>query len=773
MTVSNRVSREQKILLSLVFGSVAIVGVVLYLLIPDKATLLSRMLEDGEYERAAELFESTAPGLKESDPPLYELARLMIERGLAQRDAPGHLLPPEKSKALFKQGLDTYARRDTSAFLEELSRIIAANKSLSLATEQLDRLRSLLPRERFEILLRQAGQHAITGQNPAIAALSIRQQIGVRIPAPSELRKAITYWRAAGLPEEALKEMEHVFISTKESVGKPYKPLIERWIALLRELNRNGDAFESIISMREDLERFMPPEEVLDLLGATALGAKRQHEAIPHYREWLSQHPNDKRALERLAEIAESCNRLEEATIAVSRLLQIDPANPANQYRLAQLCEWQDEADKAFDLYKPLALQGNCKALHRMVALNPGLYRHSELMEALRPFVPEKGTSEEMLLLAHLLYEKGQYREALRLYQRHVDEAPDDVPTLARLASLYRDLEQLENALRTYRTILSLDPDHFTARHRTAQITYQLGNFDEALRLLRSLAHDSKNPEVMEEYIAATKGLGLYEEAIDALTLFITYAPSEDIDSQYFIELAYFHQILGQDEQQREVLKKGLLAINDNPQLRYLLAITASDLGDPEGALHVLDGHMDEVTDPYIWLYYINLLNSLGKSQDALRHLEKQFGGLYTQNPETARIAALVLENVGRHATALRLLDHILETTPQDPDTLRSYARVLQRMGRARELEGVLRRLDLRDNPAHIRLAGEIYSDLGRFREAQNELEKYCRIVEQPPSTIYRLLGDVRLSMGNSRGARLAYRRAVVALLRDTTGGTL
>lgn len=134
--------------------------------------------------------------------------------------------------------------------------------------------------------------------------------------------------------------------------------------------------------------------------------------------------------------------------------------------------ELQGDDEKAIEAYqmadKGLALEAALKQLALIAFKNKNiefaeqaLYYLSQLSPA---YLPQ---------LADLIKIKGRAKEALDIYADYLEQFPEDIINMLKLASMFQELEQLDGAKFVYEHVLSIDPDNVTAKLYLEQLTQQ------------------------------------------------------------------------------------------------------------------------------------------------------------------------------------------------------------------------------------------------------------------------------------------------------------
>ena len=83
--------------------------------------------------------------------------------------------------------------------------------------------------------------------------------------------------------------------------------------------------------------------------------------------------------------------------------------------------------------------------------------------------------------------DRGNYREAITLYQRTTEMNPEYWPAWNNLGNSFLALGENSRALEAYSRTLNLNPDHWPSQYNIAIVHYTAGRFDKAIPRLRSV----------------------------------------------------------------------------------------------------------------------------------------------------------------------------------------------------------------------------------------------------------------------------------------------
>jgi tetratricopeptide (TPR) repeat protein len=114
-----------------------------------------------------------------------------------------------------------------------------------------------------------------------------------------------------------------------------------------------------------------------------------------------------------------------------------------------------------------------------VIALHGGQFDHT--VEWLSRAIRQQPKPEYLSILGFALKQAGRLEDALAVFDKAVQLAPEDPEPWKRLAGALAALDRPADALVAYQQVLKLDPQHLEAAHATGVLLYQLERFEEAL----------------------------------------------------------------------------------------------------------------------------------------------------------------------------------------------------------------------------------------------------------------------------------------------------
>jgi tetratricopeptide (TPR) repeat protein len=195
----------------------------------------------------------------------------------------------------------------------------------------------------------------------------------------------------------------------------------------------------------------------------------------------LAQSPEE---IERLVDegiMYERENRLDEATRAYQRALELDPSNILIKIRLAKVLSWQNRFDEALSILNSVLEQAprQSEALFRKAQILSWQGKYSESIEVYRRYLEIKGDDTDALMgIARVYFWSGKNEEAIEYFNRAIDAGADEVEARIELGKVYIAINDTEMAKEEFKRALELDPENNEAKRYLkgipAIITYEI-----------------------------------------------------------------------------------------------------------------------------------------------------------------------------------------------------------------------------------------------------------------------------------------------------------
>lgn len=158
--------------------------------------------------------------------------------------------------------------------------------------------------------------------------------------------------------------------------------------------------------------------------------------------------PHDAASTELLGLVLASGNDNSRAGAYLREALESAPDNREYRVNLAVFLARNEEIDKADQVIQPLLASSQ----------DPNVDR----------------------LIGYIRLRQHQEREAISWFEKALQQSPDSVETLYRLAFAHHSLGDLAEAIDVYHRVLKIDPNHFFARLQLGKVLLLEGSYNEA-----------------------------------------------------------------------------------------------------------------------------------------------------------------------------------------------------------------------------------------------------------------------------------------------------
>jgi predicted Zn-dependent protease len=737
-------------------GILVACAIIFYLLVPNQKQLLSRLVHDGKAKRALKVLHSLPETEKASNPEFYECVRLRLNRQL--------LNPKDKAGVIahIQESLQAFKRFSSSQdFLAEVQHSIALLNDCAQALKLVAPHLKTIPNASRQVLVMGLVRDALASNTPDVAAATYENCWRPFTPTETNLVEAVRLWRAAARPDRALRVLEEFEQQSGKDSAALGSTLVESKFNLLREVNRNREAFDLASTLTRRNEDEETRHKWLQLMEVTA-GSLAQHRILlEEYRHHVQAYPADAKTWRLIANMSTTANDLAFAKEALQKLISLTPGDMAAQKQLAQLYEWTGDPNRAFDLYIRLAEQKDAAALERLIALNPGLYRDKDLLKLLLGLVGDASQDKYRLILARLLTKHGEYAEANSLYQIHLQRKPQDTAVMEEYAHTLKRQQAYQGALAIWTSLLELNPEDDAVRRCIAEVHYLLGDFEESLHAYQLLAKRSADLPTILKYRILAESLGDFQSLSEALgremELKRQVAPDD------FIKLAYVLSLLGADAERRGVLERGVAQFPASDTLRIQLSILLVEQKEARQALSVLARSHNLKSDLATLRLYLDLLIANGDYAAAEMFLKTGIDEKILEAQSINLLQALIYEGNRNDLAAETIYQRLYRQYPGESAYALNYLHILTKLGKTRKARSVLQPLLKNPTPAILKEAAHVNAELGDYQEAERLQTRFVELPGIAGFQDWSYLGDILHSAGKRSAAQRAYRRALAA----------
>jgi tetratricopeptide (TPR) repeat protein len=313
-----------------------------------------------------------------------------------------------------------------------------------------------------------------------------------------------------------------------------------------------------------------------------ALMAQRRGEyrsAASDVRKAVELQPDSPPVLIQGAELLERMGRLRDAEEMARRALELDPENIETLWFVADRAaaralgtskpdaKSREEALKLYARLRELGVE-DAELLRKVVSLRLQAGDQAGALEAARLLAEKRpGDRHAVGMLAQLLLDSGEPREALRVLVRFIAEHPNDSPLIRLAEELAQDLDawdiveevfagsdgfeeraveaqrlrgqallrldQVESASRALEKVLLTDPTDRNVKYHLSRIYRRMGRLGEASVFARDLAEEAPGDRGANLLLAEIlDDQGDVERALNAYNTVLRLFATEEIDSQ-------------------------------------------------------------------------------------------------------------------------------------------------------------------------------------------------------------------------------------------------
>lgn len=188
-------------------------------------------------------------------------------------------------------------------------------------------------------------------------------------------------------------------------------------------------------------------------------------------------------------------------------------------------------------------------------------------------------------VLGDIATRTGKYRDALRMFGRALELAPDYEPARQNKAIVHYRLDDLDEALGEVERLLSANPRHPGYRNLKASILDRTGDYDGAVAIYRAMiADDADDPHVWLTLGHALKTLGDMAGCIEAYRRAIALRPTMGEPYWNLSNLKTFRFSGDELAAMRALLDRQDIGLDDRFHIGFALGKAAEDARDYEAS---------------------------------------------------------------------------------------------------------------------------------------------------------------------------------------------
>ncbi len=308
---------------------------------------------------------------------------------------------------------------------------------------------------------------------------------------------------------------------------------------------------------------------------------------------------------------------------------------------------------------------------------------------------PEFGQAYFNMAIAYSA--QGVYDRAEEAYRLATQYNPADAEPWANLGALLQFQGDVEKALEAYNKAVELNPDELEVRRLMALMLYDEGRIEEAEQVFRAtVAHDPQNAE-------AWNSLGLiafHQERLEDARAH--YQKAVDIDERFaqaWSNLGNLYLKQNQEAQAVGAYRKALAGDSDDPTIWFNLGEFFFSRDHPEAEKCLARVVELDRSDMEAW----GMLRRWYSRHPHYPSWKSALTVLLADAPDDVsllRELSYVLEKLGEHAEAIKVLKEVIGRDPEDTESRLLMAGLALRQGKPMDAYQQLRLLDSADDEA-------------------------------------------------------------------------
>lgn len=511
-------------------------------LIPKKDELTTRIIKDGDVDRALEMIggqggerptaETIARLVKEygSDPTEDKFSKLQFSLKLVEE--------PEEALNVLRKNDQYFDDDQKREFCETISKISLANEKPQIALKAYQWL-----------------NHS-TGLDE------------------KGLQKAITYSRFCISQNQGIDLLkDHMNAS-----GKGYEDFSETFrsqiISLYREVNRGAEALPYLEKELKLAREKGSTSEAMDYFLQVSLESNKVIESLPVIEGYIQQTQVGQMSFADL--------------LAREKTHETDADFMKFGYGHAIHCEWTSQLDKAFDYYAKLAFMGHKQAADRCFEIFAWLQKHAMMRELLAEMDLSRLSFEQIMAYADIEGDAANYSRADEILSDALSwEDADKVKVYAWKGIIALQQDKFEEVIQFYEKALSLDPKRYDLIYEIASIHNSLGRHSEALECYREIPIEEYDKDGLENYEMLAASLGEKKDLIAVSAYGISKA--KKLSAKMYLDFAE-RLIIDRDlEEALLILEAGSEFFPESARIELARIDILVELKRPEKAFELLN----------------------------------------------------------------------------------------------------------------------------------------------------------------------------------------
>ncbi|MBA3007088.1 MAG: tetratricopeptide repeat protein [Proteobacteria bacterium] len=401
---------------------------------------------------------------------------------------------------------------------------------------------------------------------------------------------------------------------------------------------------------------------------------------------------------------------------------------------------------------------------------------------------------DSQLLLARLDINSGDMNEAILIYEKILELAPDNSTVRLRLGYLYSQQGRYKEGEKTIKLLLIKDPNSYFALLYLARLAIQSADYDTAATLYEKILPLNWSPELVYEM---AEFYGMREQYKRVEQLYASILAKEPGNEQ--AALGRVHALLLIDQEQKaleeltriralsskptdidlissrilirmqnfdkaNVLLEKILAREESSAARYMLAVIRYEQNKQEAALAHLRkiSHDDKEFENSIALQ-TKILSELKRAPEAIALLKKLIESANRRQPLYYSLLAGVHVNQNQLASGHEILKKGIERYPDNVQLFFEYGLLLEQEGKQNEaISSMEKVIELQsDHVEALNYLGYTWADNNVHLKKALEYIKKAIALKPDNGYILDSLGWVYFHMGDLEKARIELEHAI------------
>ena len=280
--------------------------------------------------------------------------------------------------------------------------------------------------------------------------------------------------------------------------------------------NENARDYDAALTNFMRAAELDPDNEELHFQLAMALIQKKRYdEALSVMEKISTRKPHSEKALLWLALIYRATDKTDQAVQAYQRAIKVAPTSSVSYIELASIYSKTGRDDEAVDLLERGIRKVDKPAdLYRVLG---GIYLRK--------------TSD-----GNAAVDPEKLKKATRLFEKGVQENPEDTSLLQQLGDLYITGQQIEKAIACFEKIEKLNPDDLAIKQKLAMSFVAIGDKPRAIATLTEMAEKQPRNARIPFYLGE-----LYEQLGDKTNAILSYERATKVEGpepSAFLKLA-------------------------------------------------------------------------------------------------------------------------------------------------------------------------------------------------------------------------------------------